>query len=121
MTINAENLSLLSELDCDGSDPVCRAARTMAQLSHPQRLRVLCLLIDKGELSVADLLEHIPLTASALSQHLAKMKDGGLISSRRIAKNVCYTIQREDIREILAVLHKLYCSGQDSAPETRID
>lgn len=109
MAINTENLSLLSEWDCDESDPVCRAARTMAQLSHPQRLRVLCLIIDKGERSVADLLEHIPLTASALSQHLAKMKDEGLISSQRRAKNVYYTIQRDDIREILAVMHKLYC------------
>jgi DNA-binding transcriptional ArsR family regulator len=114
MAINSENLSILLESgrDCDGSDPVCRAARTMAQLSHPQRLRVLCLIVDKGELSVADLLKHIPLTASALSQHLAKMKEEGLISSRRVGKNVYYTIQRGDIRQILAVLHKLYCSTQ---------
>lgn len=109
MPINSDNLLEPLERDCAENDPVCRAARTMTQLSHPQRLRVLCLLVDKGELSVADLLEYIPLTASALSQHLAKMKDEGLISSRRVAKNVYYTIQRDDILEILEVLHKLYC------------
>jgi ArsR family transcriptional regulator, virulence genes transcriptional regulator len=119
MTINLDVLSQLLERDCDGNDPVCRAARTMAQLSHPQRLRVLCLLVNEGELSVADLLKHIPLTASALSQHLAKMKDEGLISSRRIAKNVYYTIQRNDIRELLKVMHKLYCSGQDPTEEMK--
>ena len=109
MPINLDDLSDLLEQDCNGNDPVFSAARTMAQLSHPQRLRVLCLLVERGELSVADLLEQIPLTASALSQHLAKMKDEGLISSRRVAKNVYYSIRRDDILEILKVLHKLYC------------
>lgn len=109
MPINLDDLSDLLEQDCNGNDPAFSAARTMAQLSHPQRLRVLCLLVERGELSVADLLEQIPLTASALSQHLAKMKDEGLISSRRVAKNVYYSIRRDDILEILKVLHKLYC------------
>ena len=109
MPINLDDLSDLLEQDCNGNDPAFSAARTMAQLSHPQRLRVLCLLVERGELSVADLLEQIPLTASALSQHLAKMKDEGLISSRRVAKYVYYSIRRDDILEILKVLHKLYC------------
>ena len=116
MAINTDALSRLLEQGYDGNDPVCCAARTMAQLSHPQRLRVLCLLVTKGELSVADLLEHIPLTASALSQHLAKMKDEGIIRSRRVVKNVYYTIQRDDIREILEVLHRIYWSETPGYP-----
>lgn len=84
----------------------------MAQLSHPQRLRVLCLLVDHGECSVAQLLEHIPLSASALSQHLARMKADGLVTARREHKSMYYTIQRDDIREILTLLHRLYCQPQ---------
>lgn len=84
----------------------------MGQLSHPHRLRVLCLLVEEGELSVADLLERIPLSASALSQHLSKMKEEGLLSSRRVGKNVYYAIVRSDIMEILELLHRLYCEDE---------
>lgn len=91
------------------SHQVCVAARMMAQLSHPQRLRVLCHLVEEGELSVGDLLERIPLSASALSQHLAKMREDELLVADRRAKNVYYRIEREDVRQILALLHDLYC------------
>ena len=97
------------DIDCEGDGPICRASRTMDQLSHPHRLRVLCLLVEEGELSVADLRARIPLSPSALSQHLSKMKDDGLLSSRREGKNVCYRIERQDVREILELLHRLYC------------
>lgn len=81
----------------------------MAQLSHPQRLRVLCLLAEAGELTVGELLKEVPLSASALSQHLAKMREEGLVRCHREAKTVVYAIGREDIRKILDVLHGLYC------------
>ena len=81
----------------------------MDQLSHPHRLRVLCLLVEEDELSVADLLERIPLSPSALSQHLSKMKQDGLLRSRRVGKNVCYAIKRQDVLTILDLLHRLYC------------
>ena len=87
----------------------------MGQLSHPERLRVLCHLVEEGELSVAELLERIPLSASALSQHLAKMREDGLVASRREAKRVYYTIRRDDIREILMLLHRLYCPAPSDA------
>lgn len=103
------SISLL-EKGTDNEQQLQVAVRTMAQLSHPQRLRVLCLLVEEGELSVAELLERVPLSASALSQHLAKMREEGLLSYRREHKNIIYSIQRDDIREILALLHKLYCS-----------
>lgn len=104
-----KNLSGLLAEGADEQEQVSFAARTMAQLSHPQRLRVLCLLVHEGELSVAQLLARIPLSPSALSQHLAKMREEGLIAARRANKNVYYTIKRPDIREILELLHSLYC------------
>ena len=87
----------------------------MAQLSHPERLRVLCHLVEEGELSVAQLLERIDLSPSALSQHLARMRDDGLIAARRASKSVFYTIRRDDIRDILALLHRLYCDADAEA------
>ncbi len=99
-------------MDCNGEGPICRAARTMNQLSHPHRLRVLCLLVEEGELSVADLLERVPLSPSALSQHLSKLKDEGLLRSRRLGKNVYYAIERSDIMQILELLHRLYCENK---------
>ena len=99
----------MMDIDCEGDGPICRASRTMDQLSHPHRLRVLCLLVEEGELSVADMLERIPLSPSALSQHLSKMKEDGLLRSRRVGKNVCYAIERQDVLQILELLHQLYC------------
>lgn len=88
---------------------VCRAAQTLSLLSNPQRLRVLCHLADKGELSVAQLLAEVNLSASALSQHLARLREEGILSSRKERQSVFYQIEREDIRRILALLHELYC------------
>jgi len=110
--LNSPDLSELLDLDCKGNGPICRAARTMGQLSHPHRLRVLCLLVEEGELSVAGLLEKIPLSPSALSQHLAKMKEEGLLRSRRAGKSVYYAIDRSDILQILELLHRLYCEAE---------
>ncbi|MFO7725396.1 MAG: ArsR family transcriptional regulator, partial [Oceanipulchritudo sp.] len=56
------------------SEGVKEATSVLRLLSHPERLKILCYLGVEGELSVGSLLERIPLSGSALSQHLAKMR-----------------------------------------------
>ena len=112
MPINLDDLSDLLEQDCNGNDPAFSAARTMAQLSHPQRLRVLCLLVERGELSVADLLEQIPLTASALSQHLARMTEERLITVRADGRRRYYALSKGPVSDLLAVLQKHFCAPE---------
>ncbi|MDQ5892948.1 MAG: ArsR family transcriptional regulator, virulence s transcriptional regulator, partial [Pseudomonadota bacterium] len=74
-------------------DGAAKAAAMLRAIGNENRLLVLCLLIEKGEMSVGTLLEHIPLSQSALSQHLAKMREEGLISYRRESQTLYYRIE----------------------------
>jgi ArsR family transcriptional regulator, virulence genes transcriptional regulator len=94
---------------------VCRAARTLSLLSNPQRLRVLCHLVDTPELCVSQLLERLDISPSALSQHLARLREDEMVGTRREGLQIFYRIEREDVRRILQLLHELYC--QSPAPE----
>lgn len=93
------------------------ASRLLKMLAHEQRLRVLCLLVD-GELSVRHINERIDLSQSALSQHLAKLRDEGLVSTRREAQTVYYRLSSGPAAQILETLHAIYCT-EESATRKR--
>ncbi|NDV61630.1 winged helix-turn-helix transcriptional regulator [Puniceicoccales bacterium CK1056] len=83
----------------------------MRLLSHPERLKILCHLGVEGELNVGEILKRIPLSGSALSQHLAKLRKEGLVQTRKDRQTIYYRVGREDVMEILATLHGLYCEN----------
>lgn len=89
---------------------VRRAASTLALLANPQRLRILCRLVRHGELSVGQLNEGLPLSPSALSQHLARLRRQRLVVTRKESQTVYYRLHRPDVVEILATLNRLYCA-----------
>lgn len=84
------------------------AAAMMAALSHEARLRVLCDLVG-GERMAGELVERSGLSQSALSQHLARLREEGLVSTRREGQAIFYSICNPDAARILAVLHDIYC------------
>ena len=88
------------------------AADLLKALSNPQRLRVMCLLID-GEKTVGEINHDIDLSQSALSQHLAVLRDGGLVSTRREAQCVYYAIADGPVRQLMRTLHDIYCPVDD--------
>ena len=92
-----------------GSRGVERAVGVLRMLGHRERLRILCHLGVEGELNVGQLLERIPLSASALSQHLAKLRGEELVVTRKDRQTVYYRVDRRDVLEILETLHGLYC------------
>lgn len=85
------------------------AAALMRALGHDGRLLVLCSLVAQGECSAGELAQQVGLSPSALSQHLAKMRDDGLIESRREAQSVYYRIVEPRVARIVALLKDLYC------------
>lgn len=91
------------------SEGLLEASQVLNLMSHPERLRVLCHLTMDGELSVGQLLERIELSASALSQHLAKLREHGLVETRKERQTVFYRVGRDDVGKILETLHGLYC------------
>jgi len=86
------------------------ATMVLRLLSHPERLKILCHLGVEGEMNVGELLERIELSASALSQHLAKLRQESLVETRKVKQSVYYRVEREDVLKILSTLHGLYCS-----------
>ena len=84
------------------------AAAMMAALSHEARLRVLCDLVG-GERMAGELVQRSGLSQSALSQHLAKLREEGLVATRREGQAIYYRIADPDAARILGVLHDIYC------------
>jgi ArsR family transcriptional regulator, virulence genes transcriptional regulator len=85
------------------------AAAMLRALANERRLMVLCLLIEAGELSAGDLAREVELSQSALSQHLAKMREEGLVACRREAQSVHYRIADPNVKRLIAVLKNIYC------------
>ncbi|MEQ9876592.1 metalloregulator ArsR/SmtB family transcription factor [Pectobacterium aroidearum] len=90
-------------------DGAAKAAALLRAIGNENRLLVLCLLIEHGEMSVGALLEHIPLSQSALSQHLAKMREEGLISYRRESQTLYYRIENQNVETLVATLKTIFC------------
>jgi DNA-binding transcriptional ArsR family regulator len=91
------------------------AAQLLKMLANGQRLRVLCLLVE-GELSVGQINERVDLSQSALSQHLAKLRDEELVATRREAQTIYYRLSSGPAGQILAALYDIYC-GTGAKPK----
>lgn len=104
-------MNALSDIDLAAmQDASARAARLMKALSHEGRLMVLCSLVG-GERSVGDLVRVTGLSQSALSQHLARLREDGLVATRREAQTIYYRLDAEEPRRVIELLHQLYCGA----------
>lgn len=90
-------------------DSAAQAASLLQAVGNPNRLLVLCLLIEHGEMTVGALNQMIALSPSALSQHLAKMRDEGLVSYRRQAQTLHYRIEDPNVAKLIATLKDIFC------------
>jgi DNA-binding transcriptional ArsR family regulator len=77
-------------------------------LGHPDRLMVLCQL-NGGEQSVGELSRNLNIKQSPLSQHLARMRYEGVVTSRREGQTIYYSIAGEKIARVVSLLYELYC------------
>lgn len=84
------------------------AARFLRALAHEGRLMVLCGLAQ-GERPVAELQRLVPLSQSALSQHLAVLRREGLVATRREAQHIHYRLADERVRRVVPLLYELFC------------
>ena len=90
------------------------AAGLLKAIGNPGRLLILCHLAE-GERSVGELQELIGLRQSALSQQLARLRRDGLVRTRREARSIHYAINGDEARQIIGVLHKIYCEPDPSS------
>ena len=88
-----------------------QASDLLKALSNRHRLLIICQLID-GERSVGELAEFLNLRDSTVSQHLALLRKDGLVSARRDAQTIYYSIASEPAREILKTLYQVFCAAK---------
>lgn len=92
------------------------AADLMKVLGNESRLMVLCALVT-AEHSVSELNEIVPLSQSALSQQLAKLREQGLVRTRRESQTIYYSLMPGPADTLIHVLHDIYCGvGNRHAP-----
>jgi ArsR family transcriptional regulator, virulence genes transcriptional regulator len=84
------------------------AAGMMKQLANPKRLLILCQLLSE-EKPVGELAEAVGLSQSALSQHLAKMREAGLVEGEKRGQMVYYRLSSMEANALLSTLYLIYC------------
>lgn len=90
-------------------EKAAEAARMLRLLSHEKRLLVLCHLAGAGEMNVTEMVRAVGLSQSALSQHLALLREDGLVATRREAQTIWYRLTDPKAARLLEVLRDLYC------------
>ncbi len=86
------------------------AAGLMNALGNESRLMILCTLAA-GERSVGDLNEVVPLSQSALSQQLARLRQQGLVRTRRESQTIFYSLSPGPADRVIQLLHEIYCGN----------
>ena len=86
-----------------------KVADMLKAVGNGRRLMLLCKLLEHGEMTVGDLAREVGLSASACSQHLAKMRDEGLVAFRRESQTLWYRVADPRLEALLATLYDLYC------------
>jgi ArsR family transcriptional regulator len=85
------------------------ASRLLKALANEKRLMILCKLIEAGEASVSRLSGAVDLSQSALSQHLARMREEELVTFRREAQTLFYRVADPNVARLLATLKSIFC------------
>ncbi|MBV1701805.1 MAG: winged helix-turn-helix domain-containing protein [Hyphomicrobiales bacterium] len=94
------------------ADKAGHAAMVLKSISNKWRLLILCQLV-KGEKSVGELESLIALSQSALSQHLAVLRNNELVRTRRVSQMIYYSVNGTEVPFILGALYELYCNSSD--------
>ena len=93
------------------------AARLLRLLANERRLLLLCHLVGAGEMTVSALASRVGLSQPALSQHLAMLREDGLVATRKASQAVFYRLADPKAARLLEVLRDLYSRPQASPTE----
>ena len=97
----------LDELERNAAE----VAGILRALGNERRLMILCQLVELGEATVGSLVEAVGTSQSAVSQHLARMREEGLVTFRRDSQTLWYRIADPRIEDLFATLHRQFCRG----------
>ncbi len=103
-----ESTALLSSLMVKDED-VLLASNSLKAISHPLRLKILCML-GENEVSVQDIVENVGTSQSNISQHLALLREKGILTTRKEANRVFYRVDDARMLKLIVVMQGLFCS-----------
>lgn len=106
MNVSAEEL-VYQEKDIE------QAARSLKAMSHPLRLKILCVL-GQREISVQDIVCNVGTSQSNISQHLAILRDKGILDCRKDANRVFYRVGDERTLKLIEMMQQVFCSAKHS-------
>lgn len=93
----------------DKDEDIMQASLAMKAIAHPLRLKVLCVL-GEGELSVQDIVDYVGTSQSNISQHLAILRDKGVLATRKDANRVFYRIGDPRTLKLVSMMRDVFCS-----------
>jgi len=104
-----QTMNMLGQLDmAEMRQQASEASELLKCLANENRLLIMCAL-SEGELSVGDLNKRVPLSQSALSQHLAVLRHQGMVDTRRESQSIYYSLANTDALKVVGVLHEIFC------------
>ncbi|MBY0575496.1 MAG: metalloregulator ArsR/SmtB family transcription factor [Gallionellaceae bacterium] len=93
----------------DREQDIRQAAQAIKAIAHPLRLKILCVLGDR-EISVQDIVEQVGTSQSNISQHLAILRDKGVLATRKHANRVFYRIGDLRTLKLVGMMREVFCS-----------
>ena len=94
----------------DKDEDILQASLAIKAISHPLRLKILCMLGDK-EISVQDIVENVGTSQSNISQHLAILRDKGVLATRKDANRVYYRIGDPRTLKLVSMMRDVFCAN----------
>lgn len=102
--MNEQDILALIEKD----EHIETAARALKAIAHPLRLKILCILGD-SEVCVQDIVDAVGTSQSNISQHLAILRDKGVLQTRKEANRVFYRIGDQRTLQLIALMREVFC------------
>lgn len=87
------------------------ASKFLKAIANPHRLQILCMLVE-NEMNVTALEQATGIAQPRLSQHLARLRQDGLVSNQRNSKEIRYSLSSNEAQEVISLLHQLYCTAK---------
>ena len=94
----------------DRDEDIQQAAMAIKAIAHPLRLKILCVLGDQ-EISVLDIVEQVGTSQSNISQHLAILRDKGVLATRKDANRVYYRIGDIRTLKLVGMMRDVFCTS----------
>ncbi len=92
----------------DINNSISKFSKVLNLAGNEVRLKILYLLHKEGEMCPCDLSDVLSMTVPAISQHLRKMKDGGIVIDKKVGQTVFYSVIEENAKIVMPVLDQLY-------------